>query len=69
MDPRERHDRVAALFPGLRADLERLVELPSVALEGFPPEPLPETAEAVAARGAAGMPQVELRWCHGRGRA
>ncbi len=61
MDPTELRDRVGDLFPELRADLERLIGLPSLAFEGYPRGPLQETADAVAALVAvAGMPQVEL---------
>ena len=53
--------RVAPLMPQLRADLERLVRLPSVAFEGYPEEPLRQAAAAVAdLLRAAGMPRVEL---------
>jgi len=41
--------RVAALMPAARADLERLVRIPSVSLPGAPQGPLVEAAEAVAA--------------------
>jgi acetylornithine deacetylase/succinyl-diaminopimelate desuccinylase-like protein len=48
-------------MPQLRADLERLVRLPSVAFEGYPEEPLRRTAAAVAdLLRTAGMPRVEL---------
>jgi acetylornithine deacetylase/succinyl-diaminopimelate desuccinylase-like protein len=52
---------VAGLMPGLRADLERLVRLPSVAFEGFPEEPLQLAAAAVAELlSRAGLPEVRL---------
>ena len=41
---------VAGLMPVLRADLERLVRLPSVAFEGFSEEPVNQAAGAVARR-------------------
>jgi len=53
--------RIARLMPQLHADLERLVRLPSVAFEGYPEEPLRQTAAAVAdLLRTAGMPRVEL---------
>jgi acetylornithine deacetylase/succinyl-diaminopimelate desuccinylase-like protein len=45
----ELRHRVATLMPAARADLERLVRIPSVALPGSPQAPLVEAAEAVAA--------------------
>ena len=61
MKTRELPSRVAGLMPQLRADLERLVRLPSVAFEGYPEEPLGQAAAAVAdLLRAAGMPRVEL---------
>ena len=53
--------RVTRGLPAARADLERLVRIPSVALDGFPAEPLAAAAEAVTEilRGA-GMPDVRL---------
>jgi acetylornithine deacetylase/succinyl-diaminopimelate desuccinylase-like protein len=41
--------RVAAIMPAARADLERLVRIPSVSAPGYPQAPLVEAAEAVAA--------------------
>jgi acetylornithine deacetylase/succinyl-diaminopimelate desuccinylase-like protein len=55
-------ERVAAVLPGVRRDLERLIRIPSVAFEGYPEEPVGEAAAAVAELvAAAGMPDVELR--------
>jgi acetylornithine deacetylase/succinyl-diaminopimelate desuccinylase-like protein len=52
---------VAGLMPRLRAELETLVRLPSIAFSGFPEKPLNETAEAVAGwLRAAGLPEVRL---------
>ncbi len=52
---------VAGLMPRLRAELETLVRLPSIAFPGYPLEPVRETAEAVAdLLRAAGLPEVRL---------
>jgi len=52
---------VAGLMPVLRADLERLVRLPSVAFEDFPEEPVKQAAAAVAElMKKAGLPEVRL---------
>ena len=53
--------RVAALMPGVRADLEALVRIPSVSAPAFDQSHVEASAEAVAEllRGA-GMPQVEI---------
>src|SRR5665647_436591 len=52
---------IADLMPGLRADLERLVRLPSVAFEGFPEEPVRQTGAAVAElMRRAGLPDVRM---------
>jgi len=52
---------VSGLMPRLRADLDMLVRLPSVAFPGFPEEPVLQTADAVAALlREAGMPEVRL---------
>ena len=48
-------------MPGLRADLEALVRLPSVAFEGFPEEPVEQAGAAVAALlKKAGLPEVRM---------
>ena len=50
---------VAGLMPGLRADLERLVRLPSVAFEDFPEEPVEQAGSAVAElMKKTGLPEV-----------
>ena len=52
---------VAGLMPGLRADLERLARLPSVAFPDFPEEPVTAAAAAVAELlRRAGLPEVRL---------
>src|SRR5512140_692821 len=52
---------VAGLMPRLRAELETLVRLPSIAFAGYSWEPVRETAEAVAdLLRAAGLPEVRL---------
>ena len=43
------HDDLAAAMPATRADLERLVRIPSIAFDGFPDAPVREAAEATAA--------------------
>src|SRR4051794_29859343 len=58
MDLRE---RIAADAERIRADLERLGRLPSIAFAGFPREPLDEAAEVVCALlREAGAPRVRL---------
>ena len=54
-------DRVAAAFPGLRADLESLVRIPSVSNSSFDPAHIAASASAVAnlLRGV-GMPDVQI---------
>src|SRR4051812_4217494 len=42
-------DDLAAAMPATRADLERLVRIPSIAFDGFPEAPVREAAEATAA--------------------
>ena len=53
--------RVAGGMPAVRADLERLVRLASIAFDGFPSEPVEEAARTVAGllRGT-GLPEVRL---------
>ena len=54
-------ERVAAVLPGVRADLERLVRIPSVSAPAFDPAPLEASAEAVAELlRRAGMNQVDI---------
>ncbi len=50
-----------ALMPRLRAELEALVRLPSIAFPGFPAEPVGQTAAAVAQLlRDAGLPDVRM---------
>ena len=59
MDADALRKMVAGLMPGLQADLERLVRLPSVAFEGFPEAPLKQAGDAVAELlKKAGLPEV-----------
>ncbi len=52
---------VAAALPGVRADLERLVAIPSVAFEGFDHSHVEASAEATAALlRDAGLPDVRI---------
>jgi len=52
---------VAGLMPSLRADLERLVRLPSVAFDDFPEDPVRQAGDAVAELlTRAGLPGVRL---------
>jgi acetylornithine deacetylase/succinyl-diaminopimelate desuccinylase-like protein len=44
----EIRDRLSALRPSIRGDLERLVRIPSVSAPGFDPKPLRASAEVVA---------------------
>ena len=57
----ELRSRIAALQPGVRADLERLVRIPSVSAPAFDPAHVTASAAAVAEllRGA-GMPDVRI---------
>jgi acetylornithine deacetylase/succinyl-diaminopimelate desuccinylase-like protein len=56
----ELETRVDGLMDGLRADLERLAAIPSIAFPGYPPEPVREAHDLVVSllRGA-GVPTVE----------
>jgi acetylornithine deacetylase/succinyl-diaminopimelate desuccinylase-like protein len=55
---------VAGLMPGVRADLERLVRIPSIAFPGYDPQPVRDSAEAtaeiMAAAGLSGVHLIEL---------
>lgn len=53
-------DRVAALVPGLRADLEALTRIPSVSLEAFDQSHVEASAEATAALLRAEGLEVEI---------
>ena len=57
----EAKNRVGRLMPRLRAELEELVRLPSIAFPGFPEEPVGQTAAMVARLlRDAGLPEVRL---------
>ena len=57
----EMKDATRTLMPRLRAELEALVRLPSIAFPGFPEEPIGQTATAVAQLlRDAGLPEVRL---------
>ena len=57
----EMKNATRALMPRLRAELEALVRLPSIAFPGFPEEPVGQTAAAVAQLlRDAGLPDVRL---------
>src|SRR4029453_9652297 len=52
---------IAGLLPGVRADLERLVRIPSIAFPGYAPQPVRDSAEATAEiMAAAGLSDVHL---------
>ncbi|MBL0886605.1 dipeptidase [Myceligenerans indicum] len=54
-------ERVAELFPALRADLESLVRIPSVAFSGFDQAHVAKSADAVAnLLSGAGLPDVQI---------
>jgi acetylornithine deacetylase/succinyl-diaminopimelate desuccinylase-like protein len=60
-EPSDLTATVRDLMPGLRADLERLVAIPSVAFPGFPDAPVREAAEAtLAILRDAGLHTAEL---------
>jgi acetylornithine deacetylase/succinyl-diaminopimelate desuccinylase-like protein len=62
MTPDEVRSRSAGLMPGLLADLERLVAIPSVAFPGYPPEPVQQMAgEALRLFREAGFASAELQ--------
>ncbi|MEK0101210.1 hypothetical protein WDA79_22380 [Streptomyces sp. A475] len=48
MDARELQAEVDGLMDGLRADLERLAAIPSIAFPGFPAEPVRERHDLLA---------------------
>lgn len=50
MDTQAVRDKVKEMMPGLLAELEELVSIPSCAFPGFPPEPVHEMAETVLAK-------------------
>ncbi|HEY9482307.1 MAG TPA: dipeptidase, partial [Micromonosporaceae bacterium] len=53
--------RVAATLPGIRADLERLVAIPSIAFDGFDHSHVHASANAVAELlRVAGLPDVAV---------
>lgn len=53
--------RLEEVLPAAQADLESLVRIPSIAFEGYDPEPVRRSAEAVAALlEDAGMPEVRI---------
>lgn len=52
---------LAAAMPFVRADLERLIRIPSIAFDGFPEGPVRQAADATAeVLDAAGLPGVRL---------
>ncbi|WP_406340911.1 M20/M25/M40 family metallo-hydrolase [Streptomyces sp. NBC_00648] len=56
----ELETRVDGLMDGLRADLERLAAIPSIAFPGFPPEPVQQAHNLVAELlRDAGVPHIE----------
>ncbi len=62
--PDELRTIIAALMPQVRADLERLVRIPSIAFPGYDPEPVRRSAETTAeileVAGYAGVRLIEL---------
>jgi acetylornithine deacetylase/succinyl-diaminopimelate desuccinylase-like protein len=60
--PDELRSKTAGVMPGLLADLERLVGIPSVAFLGYPPEPVDRMAkEALRLFRDAGFANAELQ--------
>ncbi|MFF1255871.1 M20/M25/M40 family metallo-hydrolase [Streptomyces sp. NPDC058321] len=60
MDARDLQAEVDALMDGLRADLERLAAIPSIAFPGFPAEPVREAHDLlVGLLGEAGVERIE----------
>ncbi|RFC76432.1 M20/M25/M40 family metallo-hydrolase [Streptomyces sp. AcE210] len=60
MDARDLQAEVDGLMDGLRADLERLAAIPSIAFPGFPPEPVREAHDLlVGLLKDAGVERVE----------
>ncbi|MFC9457476.1 M20/M25/M40 family metallo-hydrolase [Streptomyces sp. NPDC056983] len=60
MDARDLQAEVDGLMDGLRADLERLAAIPSVAFPGFPAEPVREAHDLlVGLLGEAGVERIE----------
>ncbi|MCX5436647.1 M20/M25/M40 family metallo-hydrolase [Streptomyces sp. NBC_00063] len=60
MDARDLQAEVDGLMDGLRADLERLAAIPSIAFPGFPAEPVREAHDLlVGLLGEAGVERIE----------
>ncbi|MFF2249472.1 M20/M25/M40 family metallo-hydrolase [Streptomyces sp. NPDC058142] len=60
MDTRDLQAEVDGLMDGLRADLERLAAIPSIAFPGFPAEPVREAHDLlVGLLGEAGVERIE----------
>ncbi|MGW6396767.1 hypothetical protein [Streptomyces sp. NPDC055134] len=57
MDARDLQAEVDGLMDGLRADLERLAAIPSIAFPGFPAEPVREAHDLLVA-GARTPPEL-----------
>jgi hypothetical protein len=62
MKASEIRTKTAGMMPGLLADLERPVAIPSVAFPGYPPEPVAQMAdEALRLFREAGFANAELQ--------